>query len=31
MTKPKETTVRNPSVGADGGQPSKMYTPNEYF
>ena len=22
-----ETTARNPSVGADGGQPSKTYTP----
>ncbi len=26
MSKTKETTARNPSVGADGGQPSKMYT-----
>ena len=27
MTKAKETTVQSPSVGADGGPPSKMYTP----
>ena len=27
MSKAKETTARNPSVGADGGQPSKTYTP----
>lgn len=27
MTKVKETTTRNPSVGADEGQPSKTYTP----
>ncbi len=26
MPKTKETTARNPSVGADGGQPSKTYT-----
>ena len=26
MSKAKETTARNPSVGADGGQPSKTYT-----
>ena len=28
MAKTKETTARNPSVGADGGQPSKTYTPS---
>ena len=27
MTKAKETTVQSPSVGADGGQSSKTYTP----
>ena len=27
MTKAKETTACNPSVGADEGQPSKTYTP----
>ena len=27
MTKAKETTALTPSVGADGGQPSKTYTP----
>ena len=27
MSITKETTARNPSVGADGGQPSKTYTP----
>ena len=26
MSKAKETTARNPSVGEDGGQPSKTYT-----
>lgn len=28
MSKAKETTARNPSVGADGGQSSKTYTPS---
>ena len=28
MSKAKETTALNPSVGADGGQPSKTYTPS---
>ena len=27
MSKAKETTALSPSVGADGGQPSKTYTP----
>ena len=27
MSKVKETTALNPSVGADGGQSSKTYTP----
>lgn len=30
MTKANEITARSPSVGADGGQQSKMYTPNEH-
>ncbi len=28
MSKAKETTALSPSVGADGGQPSKTYTPS---